>query len=168
MSSSSWGLRGPHVGRAAHCVTSGTELSRGARYVRASHESCSMSAAASNDRVPEHSPPGWHLHPDYPSVERYWDGQRWTEHRFIALNSSAGTTAPLRTDGALPDAPPLAGRTWPEPPAHAGLTGEQDQTPAGVPAAGGPARYEIASQNANQIYQAGRDQYNYQQHYALR
>ena len=29
------------------------------------------------------SPPGWHQDPDDPSLLRWWDGSRWTEHTSV-------------------------------------------------------------------------------------
>jgi hypothetical protein len=48
-----------------------------------------------NDVLPERSTPG--CHPEYPTVECYWDVQRWTEHRFAC-----------GLDGASPDPRPEA------------------------------------------------------------
>lgn len=46
-----------------------------------------------------HAPAGWHVDPEDPSLYRYWDGARWTEHRAPrsrparAGNSYAGLAA---------------------------------------------------------------------------
>ena len=42
-----------------------------------------MSIEARTDEAPGNPDPGWHMHPQHPTVERYWDGEAWTsEHRF--------------------------------------------------------------------------------------
>jgi hypothetical protein len=44
-----------------------------------------MSASISDNGIPaDRSTPGCHAHPEHPTVERYSDGQRWTEHRFAS------------------------------------------------------------------------------------
>lgn len=79
-----------------------------------------MSANVSdNDVPPEPSTPGWHAHSEHPTVERYWDGQRWTENRFAS---------------GLDDAPP--------PPSPEALAASSSPAGAGAhefPAAAGPA-----------------------------
>jgi hypothetical protein len=49
---------------------------------------------------PAFTAPGWHPHPDYPSIERFWDGWRWTgEHRFAGTPAeSASPSTPSAID----------------------------------------------------------------------
>jgi hypothetical protein len=60
-----------------------------------------MSATVSdNDVPPERSTPGWHAHPEHSTVERYWDGQRWTEHRFASKFDDASPRPRPETSAA--------------------------------------------------------------------
>lgn len=50
-----------------------------------------VSAPVSDDDASPTGPQraGWHRHPGHPTVERYWDGSRWTgEHRFGATGAA--------------------------------------------------------------------------------
>lgn len=49
-------------------------------------------------------PAGWYPDPEYPGQQRYWDGQRWTEHRAPTAGSSSpqwGVGQPAHTSSAV-------------------------------------------------------------------
>lgn len=48
--------------------------------------------------------PGWQAHPEHPTIERYWDGHQWTEHRFAA-NTDGPVTESLAARPADPAEP---------------------------------------------------------------
>ncbi|MCX3059766.1 DUF2510 domain-containing protein, partial [Streptomyces beihaiensis] len=47
---------------------------------------------------PPTPPPGWYPDPGDPSVERWWDGTEWTQHR-RAPGAGTGAVAPARAGG---------------------------------------------------------------------
>lgn len=67
----------------------------------------SLPPASDHDRPPEDREPGWHEHPQHPTVQRYWDGAAWTgEHRFAL--TAPGDEAVARILGASDGHAPAA------------------------------------------------------------
>jgi Domain of unknown function (DUF4190)/Protein of unknown function (DUF2510) len=63
-----------------------------------------MIAPPTDQHPPASSTPAWHPHPDYPTIERYWDGEHWTgDHRFVtdALHQPAQQYVPATAQPAI-------------------------------------------------------------------
>lgn len=68
-----------------------------------------MIAPPTEQHPPASSTPAWHPHPDYPTIERYWDGERWTdEHRFAPEALGRPAQHVLATQAAIDASSPAA------------------------------------------------------------
>jgi hypothetical protein len=62
------------------------------------------------------APPGWYADPHgNPQLQRYWDGNRWTEHVHDAAAPAAPAAAPAATPGPGPQETPAWQQPQPQP-----------------------------------------------------
>lgn len=59
-------------------------------------------------------PAGWYDDPEHPTQFRYWDGERWTEHRSPKAHAGGGTGADDGVWGAVTATFQLIGQGWRE------------------------------------------------------
>ena len=66
-----------------------------------------MIAPPSDQHPPASRTPAWHAHPDSPTIECYWDGERWTGENRVVDGSHPTQAAPA-TPQAVSDASSVA------------------------------------------------------------
>jgi hypothetical protein len=97
------------------------------------------------------APPGWYDDATGPGAQRWWDGQRWTDHR-------RGPQPPAQYPGGAPYSQPAF---WPAPPARRRTSRALWITPLaiGVVLLVGYALFFAANRNShNEWYQKGYDE----------